>query len=643
MNSIYNFYTRRMRMKKTVICLLINLSLLMATQALAQEKEVAVTPKAPLENKISLDIKGMDIVDVFKMLAMRSGMNIAVGKNVTGKVVLFLKDVDVRDAFEILILANDLAYDKKGDIINIMTQRDYELLYGQRYQDKKEARVISLKYAKAADLSRALIQIKTNIGKIVPDEASNTLVLIDTPDKLMEMEDFIKKTDLPTQTRIFNLSYAQADKIQSKIQEAITKGLGSIKTDERTNKVAVTDYPEKLDEIAKIISAFDEKTGQVLIDAQVIEIKPTDKFEMGVDWNYWIRKHFEVRSSLPIGTTDRLLLGTLSAATPAEKGEYKTILDLLRTIGDTNILSSPRIIALNNQEAKILVGTKDAYITSTTSQGGTGTTVTSQSVNFVDVGIKLYVTPTVNRDGFVTMKIRPEISSSQRVTIKSEDKETQIPIVSTSEAETTVMVKDGITVIIGGLRKDERSKIVKKIPIIGDIPLLGFFFRSTSDELKKTDLVILLTPHIISGESAYTDFSEIRPTEGAVAKMVKGDIVMEKISASKPDESKPAEAEPKTTELKPAEKNTGYYELVSNKIRQFAKLNSPVDKKGKVGLQFRISSNGNLIGEPRVIKTSDDSLTPYALKAIKEASPFPLFPKDFKKEETGFNISIDYK
>jgi len=620
------------KMIKRPALFLMVLFISVANLVLAQEK-VAAPPNTAQQSKISLDIKGMDIVDVFKMLAMRSGMNIVVGKNVTGKVVLFLKDVDAWDAFEIILLANDLAYDKKGDIINIMTQRDYELLYGERYQDKKQVKIISLKYAKAADLSRALTQIKTNIGKIVSDEGSNTLVVIDTPEKLGELEDFIKKTDLPIQTRIFNLSYAQADKIQAKIQEAITKGIGSIKIDERTNKLAVTDYPEKLDEIAKIISAFDEKTSQVLIDAQVIEIKPSDKFEMGVDWDYWIRKHFEVRTSLPINTTNTLLFGTVSSAAPTAQGQYKAIVDLLRTIGDTKILSSPRIMALNNQEAKILVGTKDAYITSTTSQGASGQTVTSQSVNFVDVGIKLYVTPTINRDGFVTMKIRPEISSSERKSIKSEDKTTEIPIVTTSETETAVMVKNGVTIIIGGLRKDERNKTVKKIPVIGDIPLLGAFFKSTSDEIKKTELVILLTPHIMSGENSFTDFSEVKPTEGAVFNMVKGDIVTEKISSSKQDNAG------NNLSSKNAE-NSSYYQIVINKIQQFARLNFPLDKTGEVNLKFGIYANGSLIEEPQVIKATNASLIPYALKAVRAASPFPLIPKDANKKEMNFNVTL---
>ena len=623
--------------------------------------------KPTAQNKISLDIKGMDIVDVMKMLAQRSGLNIVIGKNVTGRVTLFLKDVDVADAFEITLLSNDLAYEKKGDIINVMTQRDYELLYGERYQDKKQVKNIQLKYAKSADLSRALNQIKTNIGRIVVDEGSNTLVLIDTPDKLKEMEDFIKNTDLPIQTRVFSLSYAQADKLQPKLQEALTKGVGSIRIDERTNKIVVTDYPARLDEIAKIVSAFDEKTPQVLIDAQIIEIDPSDKFEMGVDWDYWIKKHFDVKAALPVGTSNRLFLGTTSAAL-SEKGEYKAILDLLRTIGDTKILSSPRIMALNNQEAKILVGKKDAYITSTTSQAG-DSTVTSQTVNFVDVGIKLYVTPTINRDGFVTMKIKPEISEADREKILSEGKETEIPIVTTSEAETTVMVKDGVTLIIGGLRKDKRAKTVKKIPVVGDIPGLGFFFRSTSDEFTKIELVILLTPHIISGENSYTDFSEIKPKEGVVVKMEKGNIVTEKISETlakappkeelvkkesvkkEPVKKESAKREPlkneppKETEKKEPLIESGYeyYKLVTDKVRSLALLNYPKGVKGRVGLVFTLAKDGSLVDEPYVSEADNSALIPFALKAINSASSFPPFPASLKKEKETFKISLFYE
>lgn len=613
-------------MKAKFIFLLFVLSFFLNLTSLPYAQETNILGNSAKESKISLDIKGMDIVDVLKMLAARSGINIVVGKNVIGKVTLFIKDVAVDDAFDIVILANDLAYEKKGDIVNVMTQRDYELKYGERFQDRRQAKSIQLKYARAVNLSVSLSQIKSSIGRIVPDDTSNTVFLIDIPENIEKMVEFIKNADLPLETRVFNLNYAQADKLTTKIQESISKGVGSIRMDERTNKIAITDYPQKLDEIAKIISAFDDKTQQVLIDAQIIEIRPSDKLEMGIDWDYWINKYFEYKGTLPINTVNTVFLGTRSVA-PGEPGQYKYVMDVLRTIGDTKILSSPRIMTVNNQEARIHVGTRDAYITSTTSQSGTGTTVTSQEVNFVDVGIKLYVTANVNRDGFVNMKIRPEISSATRTDIISEGKVTQIPIVDTSEAETTVMVKDGVTIIIGGLRKDERRKTTKRLPILGDIPWVGYLFGSTSDELKKTELVILLTPHIMSGETSLTDFSKMKPKDGAIAKMSKGNIVTEEVSESK--------------DARQAEEI--YYKTVSDKVKTIALSKGAAGNKGNVGLSFTILDNGIIDGEPQVYNSDNSALVPFATQAVREASPFAPFPDSLKKEKETFRMNISYR
>ena len=617
------------------------ISLIMIQSCIAQqETQLPPQEKTSAQNapgKISLDVKGMDVIDVLKMLAAKTNMNLVVGKNVSGRVTLFLKDVDVWDAFEIVVLANELAYDKKGGIINVMTQRDYELLYGERFLDKKQAKIIQLKYAKAADLARSLNQIKTNIGRVVADDGSNTLTLIDTPEKLSEMESFIKTTDLPLETRVFNLNYAQADKLSAKLSDTITKGVGSVKIDERTNKIAVTDFPEKLTDIEKLIKAFDEKSSQVLIDAQIIQITPSDQFQMGVDWDYWLKKNVRLAAALPTANAASALSFGVAAAglDVAKPGQYKSIIDLLRTIGDTKILSSPRIMALNNQEAKILVGTKEAYITSTVSQSGTGTAVTSQSVNFVDVGIKLYVTPTVNKDGFVTMKIRPEISSSETKTVISENQSTDIPIVTTSEAETSVTIKDGVTIIIGGLRKDDREKTVKKLPLLGDLPFVGFFFRNTSDKVTKQELVILLTPHIMSGENSYTSFDEIKPSQGAVARMVDGDIISEKFPPITQNQVKALPAQKEIT-------INDYYKLLSYKINQYAKLNSPPGKKGKVNLTFSVSSFGILTKEPQATSATDPSLAPFGIKAVRDSSPFPVFPKTLDKPEETFNITLNY-
>ncbi|MCX5707992.1 MAG: hypothetical protein NTY14_03305 [Candidatus Omnitrophica bacterium] len=480
--------------------------------------------------KISLDIKGMDIVDVLKMLAARAGMNIIVGKNVRGPVSLFIKDVEIWDAFEIILLANGLAYDKKGNLINVMTQDDYEKGYGSPYKDQKVIETIRLKYAKAKDAVTALTQIKSDVGKVIVDESSNSLILLDIPDRVEKMKKVIQATDYTLETRIFPLNYANAAKISEKIKNMVTKGMGSINIDERTGKLAITDTPENLAEIEKVIIAFDERPKQVLINAQIIELNPSDKLEMGIDWDSWLEKYFRVSAPFAgVSGTTKFSIGTIGA-TVDEKGQYKAVLDALHTLGDTKILSSPRIMVVNGQEAKILVGSKEAYLTASTTEVGQSAS-TTETVNFVDVGIKLYVTPEISREGAITMKIRPEVSSSQYIDFGTATAPKKIPIVTTSEAETTVVVNDGTTIIIGGLRKDEKDETIKKIPILGDIPFLGMLARSTSREVKTADLVILLTPHLMAGDKPLTDLAEIKPKDGVTVQMYKGDLIKERKSS----------------------------------------------------------------------------------------------------------------
>jgi type II secretory pathway component GspD/PulD (secretin) len=185
-------------------------------------------------------------------------------------------------------------------------------------------------------------------------------------------------------------------------------------------------------------------------------------------------------------------IGTLSG------DNYEVLIQALDSEGATNILSSPRITTLNGQEAKILVGSSEPYVTSTTTTPSSGPSTVSESVNFIEVGVKLYVTPQIHKDKFITMKLKPEISSVTR-TLKTGNNNT-IPVVDTSEAETTVTVKDGITIVIGGLIKEEKILTKNKVPLLGSIPVLGAAFRNSDDLKRKTEIVVFLTPRIITGD-----------------------------------------------------------------------------------------------------------------------------------------------
>ena len=471
-----------------------------------QEKNVGEENKSSVEpdvqKKISLDIKGMDIVDVLKLLANRGNLNIVTGKNVTGRVSMFLKDVEVWDVFEIIIAANGLAYERKGDIIKVMNARDYELAYGEKYGDRKILSIKKLKYTDAKNISIALNQIKSSLGKVVVDESSNTLILLDVPERIQAMEKIIEETDVSfeLETKVFELNYAESDKLKEQLQEVLTRDVGILKVDERTNKIIVTDYPSKIVQIGQIVEAFDEKTMQVLIEAKIIKVTLTDAYRMGIDWKFIASKQLNLTAfniSRSLNTSGAQVVGGSQVPTSTE--DFRVIMDMLKTFGDVRTLSTPRITATNGQEAKILVGSKEVYVSNTVVQGDTTQTI-AENVNFVDVGVKLYVTPIINKDGFILMKIRPEVSSANREFTKQDG--TVIPIVETTEAETSVLVKDGVTIVMGGLMKNERTKNVYKLPLLGEIPFLGAFFRRTEDTITKTELVIFLTPHIISGSES---------------------------------------------------------------------------------------------------------------------------------------------
>lgn len=469
---------------------------LMPSPLCAGAEEPLAQVAVPSAQKITLQFQGVDIMEVLKLLAEQTGFNLVAGKNVSGRVTLFLKDVDPWEALEVILAANELAYERKGKILTIMTQRDYELLYGQPYQDKRVLKSITPQYAKVADLSRALSQMKSNIGRVIADEGTNTLILMDTPSLVEVMLKIVGEMDRPLETRIFSPSYGTVKTLTPLLQEAMTKGVGRISVDERTNQVSVTDYPARLDEMERLVRAFDERSTQVLIEATIIQVVLSDKFQLGIDWEALARENIDIKGLGALNLTSGGIL-KVAQSSISKQGDYKFLVEALRTYGQTKILSQPRLTVVNNQEAKILVGSKEPYVTQATSQTGTGTAVTSESVTFLDVGIKLFVTPTITRDRFVLIKVRPEVSSKTGTLTTSNKNE--IPIVETTEAETVLLVEDGGTVILGGLIKDEISKDHQRIPLLGDIPGLGLLFRSTKDTTKKTELVVLLNPWIISG------------------------------------------------------------------------------------------------------------------------------------------------
>ncbi len=607
-------------------------------------------------SRISLDLRGMDIVEALKILSSKGNLNMVIGGNIQGRVTLFLKDVEIQDALEIILISNGLAYDKKGDILYVMTQRDYEQIYGETFGGKKDVKILTPENVKAADLAKSLEQAKTRLGKIIVDDASNSVILMDSASAVTQMESIAQKLDRPMANRMFELKYAKAADIKTRVADMLTKGIGSMQADERTNKISVTDISSKISEIEKVILAFDEKLPQVLIEAKIVQVTLSDAYKLGVDWDSVFKAfHRNVRMTGTFSFSD-FSTGTKATVGSVGQTNYYSLIQALKTVGDTNLLSSPRITALNNQEAKILVGESRPYATNTVVTPGSGPTTTASTLSFLDVGVKLYVTPTINKDGFVTMKIKPEVSA---VTSDYEygTPTTKVPIVSTTQAETSITVKDGSTIIIAGLVKDERSSSQDKVPFAGDLPVIGNMFKKTNNSVKKQELVIFITPHIISGDDDYLEVPATPPVNEDKFSVSEGwgnferrdrktlDPTYFKNPKTPRKTAAQSTPEPGITKISQPGTVEEYYYMVKDKILNNIHFTDSKGRapKGRIQLSFRLGSAGRLASAPLVRTSTNADLDNPAMDAVKKSAPFPQFPPTIKQPEKEFLIDFIFE
>jgi general secretion pathway protein D len=179
------------------------------------------------------------------------------------------------------------------------------------------------------------------------------------------------------------------------------------------------------------------------------------------------------------------------------------ILETLGTVAETRILSNPHITVEEGKESKIEVIEKQPYQEETTTTASGGTTTSSKSYQWVNIGVSLSVTPRINQDGYISMLIKPEVSSISAWYGGASQAAGAVPVVKSANAQTTVTIKDGVTIIIAGLVKDNKTKSEHKIPMLGDIPWVGLAFKKISDEIVRTETVVFLTPRIVTGDDTF--------------------------------------------------------------------------------------------------------------------------------------------
>ncbi|HZW10966.1 MAG TPA: secretin N-terminal domain-containing protein [Phycisphaerales bacterium] len=404
------------------------------------------------------------------------------------------------------------------DLFNLRLQGDTLVLVptGQPTEEEQETGLDSASVTAVPDQRQEL--------SITIDARTNTLLVSGTEEYLELVRKVVEDLDTieanEREQLVFHLTNAKAKEIETTLQSYFTteaatmqRTLGgeagisgsvarqleqevTVVGDEKSNKLLISASPRYISAVEQIVSELDAAPPQVMIQVLLAEVTLDDESTWGVD--------VEVGGLTGLGN-DAYKFGSFAAGgalasalgTPnlsVSSLDFELMIRALEVQGKLEVLSRPQITVKNNEEARIQVGENVGLPGGSTQSGDNVTT----DVNYEDVGIILQVTPTISGDGFVQLDINPEISAlTSRTTQVSSD--LQAPVITRRVVDTTVSVMDGQTVVIGGLIQTTQEARDWKVPLIGDIPIIGLPFRSSKMQNVKTELLVILTPHVIPG------------------------------------------------------------------------------------------------------------------------------------------------
>ena len=414
-----------------------------------------------------------------------------------------------------------------------------------------EPKVFPLKHLSAEDLLDTIESVLSERGIAQADPRTNSIVVTDLPARQQQIGVMLEALDQKLETRTWTLNYADPEILVERLENILPEELGTITVDEDTYQVSVTAIPSRIEEIDEIITSWDVKGRQVQIEAYLVSASTTVMRDLSINWAY-----FDEISGVPFaiqsGNTQPDYTGgpeggqratagrrpyraylrdpitgsriqELSNPDGGEAGtatgnyildpEFKgnrvaVVLDYLDSTGELSILSRPRVTVQDGEEA-IFENTTDrpfqsigfsnfgGVIDSSSPQQSISSRVIPGSVQFVTVGTILRVLPRISAEDNILMDIEAEDSTAEDKTIISADLASTIPQKTQNKAETQVLVNDGQTIVIGGLRSMSLQDDLEKVPLLGDLPFIGRFFRTTSKDHSDRELAVFITPTIV--------------------------------------------------------------------------------------------------------------------------------------------------
>ncbi len=407
---------------------------------------------------------------------------------------------------------------------------------------EQQVSTIALKYASASVLSEQITSIidksrsapshsGSNLTvpalngsmKILPDERTNSLIVVADVRQTAMIEDLVDQLDMqrPRGTNNIHVVYlenADANEVADSLTQALAnlRITGAFETSENiqvtahggTNSLIIAASAQDFEVIAEIIEKLDIVREQVLVEMLIMEVSEDGLKEIGIDWatldeavedsvRAFGATNFGPRVDFVNGDLEGLAVGAWKGS--GSNVRIGAILHALEKQSGVNILSTPHITTSNHNKAKIIVGENRAFVTQSRITETTDliTPTVIKTFEYKDVGISLEITPHISQSGLVRLEIFSEFSKLIEDVASSS---TDTPTTAKRQAETIVSMNSGSTVVIGGLIRDDKTTIEKKIPLVGDLPLVGGLFRFQKDRLQKTNLLIFITPHVLSSQ-----------------------------------------------------------------------------------------------------------------------------------------------
>lgn len=460
-----------------------------------EEKQAAPESQLPVSN-ITLDFKDADIRSVLKIISLKTGVNIVASPDVTGTVTIYLDDVPWEKALDVILKTYGFGYEKRANVISVAP---IEKLTEQKRMEQELAQVqptitevFQLKYIDALDAKNALSPLISPRGKIT---------VLETTGKAgweFGVEKLAKKA------------------IAERERKSLTKML------------LITDIPPVIDQIKEMLEKIDIKPKQIMIEAKILEVSRDFLEDIGFEYSTQTVGASDITidgatgdefgvggrvisSSSGTPLTPSIFDSPTTNLTPQTAGmalvikklfgsKFEVIFRALEEDVNSNLLSAPRIMTLDNQEATILIGEKYPILTVTQSES---TTTSTLSLDYYqDIGIQLNVVPQISGEDKINMIIHPAVTSFTQIVGTATS--AAYPRIITREAETQVLMNDGETIIIGGLLKDYKKTSNIGVPFLSRIPFLGRLFRRDTEDVAKIELLIFITAYIVD-ESGYSE------------------------------------------------------------------------------------------------------------------------------------------